>query len=93
MSVWGWLVAYVVGFALLQLLLYRYFSDDHTTYDGASPDARETSTEGHPAAGQDPLAPRPPTEPGDTLVCRHCGAPNEREGSYTFCRRCVQPLQ
>lgn len=92
MSVWGWLVAYVVGFALLQLLLYRYFSDDHTAYD-ASPDARERSTEGHPAAGQDPLAPRPPTEPGDTLVCRHCGAPNERESSYTFCRRCVQPLQ
>ena len=28
----------------------------------------------------------------EAIVCRHCGARNEREGNYTFCRSCTSQL-
>lgn len=28
----------------------------------------------------------------EAVVCRHCGARNEREGIYTYCRSCTSQL-
>lgn len=28
----------------------------------------------------------------EAIVCRHCGARNEREGIYTYCRSCTAQL-
>ena len=83
MDPWAWIVAYVVGFALLQLLLYRYLGRDARGTDAARPAA----TEG-PAGLTG--ATRAPT--GDAVACRHCGAENDREAPYRFCRVCTSPL-
>lgn len=36
MDLWGWVVAYVVGFSLLQVLIYRYLRDRGNTGTGGS---------------------------------------------------------
>jgi hypothetical protein len=83
MDPWAWILAYVVGFALLQLLLYRYLGRDARGTDAATPTAREGS------AGLTGGAHAPT---GDAVTCRHCGAENDREASYRFCRECTSPL-
>ena len=85
MEVWAWLLAYVLGFGLLQLFLYRYFSREQGTFDGATPGG----TDG---------ARRPATDHGDSegegaVRCQHCGAPNQNDAQYTYCRQCASPLQ
>lgn len=90
MEVWTWIVAYVVGFSLLQLLVYRYFRDGDASVEGPS----AGSGDRYPAAadGLDRAASR--EEPtGDGVRCRHCGAVNEGEASFRYCRECVTPLQ
>jgi len=84
MDPWAWIAAYVVGFALLQLLLYRYLSREVSGTEGATPVSPEGSAATSPA--QDSAS-------GDTLACRHCGAENDRQQGYRFCRACAQPLR
>ncbi|MUV90528.1 hypothetical protein GJ629_11975 [Halapricum sp. CBA1109] len=36
-SAWLWVLLYVVGFVLLQVLLYRYLQRNETGFDGATP--------------------------------------------------------
>ncbi|MFC7196571.1 hypothetical protein ACFQL4_21230 [Halosimplex aquaticum] len=42
MEPWGWIVVYLVGFTLFQLLLVRYFSDDRSL-GGVSLESNEAS--------------------------------------------------
>jgi len=85
MEVWAWLLAYVLGFALLQLVLYRYFSREQGALDGATPGGTE-------ATG------RPVGESGagageGRLRCQHCGATNKHDPQFTYCKQCASPLR
>ena len=102
MEPWAWLIVYLVGFALLQLVLYRYVrnrdssseqptgspGDGHGTRAGAG---RERRTE--PAAevgiGSEPDG----SGDGDRVRCTHCGALNEQGATFRYCRECTQPIQ
>ncbi|MHB9287690.1 hypothetical protein ACKVMT_11720 [Halobacteriales archaeon Cl-PHB] len=90
MEPWAWLAAYLVGFAFLQLLLYRYFREETSGQGQAGP---ERSASG----GRDPVRPRTDggaaSQSDDAVHCAHCGARNERDPAYTFCRECANPLQ
>lgn len=85
METWGWLVVYVVGFGLLQLLLYRYFQRDDPS-PGATPGPVDQS------------APRSLERSGEAgaeegRLCIHCGTVNERDQMFAYCKECVRPLQ
>lgn len=80
MDPWAWIGAYVVGFALLQLLVYRYIG--HKTGWTTTPAAPDASKA--PAVG--------PESGGETLTCGDCGAVNAREPGYRFCRECSSQL-
>jgi hypothetical protein len=84
MNPWAWIAAYVVGFALLQLLLYRYLSREVQGAEATTPISSE---------GPAPRASGTESASGDAIVCRHCGAENEREQGYKFCRACAEPLR
>lgn len=84
MGVWGWIVLYVLLFALLQFLLYRYLHDEDSTPLHSSP-ARLDITGLEEGASEEYDAER-----SDQLRCRHCGATNE--SGYRFCRNCISQL-
>lgn len=92
METLGWLVAYVVGFALVQLLLYRYIQRDD-----ASPDATPGAVDRPARRSIEQSTRRPEDGGGDAdnegLRCRHCGTVNDYDQPYTYCEECVQPLQ
>ncbi len=82
MDALGWLIAYVVGFGLLQLLLYRYFQREDP-----SPDATPRMDRSRAAAvegGEEPAT--------DGVYCDNCGAHNEAAATYSYCRECVSLL-
>lgn len=85
METWAWLLAYVVGFGLLQLALYHHFRRNDAT-----PDSAAGSTE---LAGAQALerAPETSAEPG--RYCPECGTRNERTAMVRYCRQCVSPLR
>lgn len=89
METWGWLVAYVVGFGLLQLLLYRYFRRDDP-----SPDATPGPVEGSARRSLErPAEADGGTDADEARHCPHCGAANERIQTFSYCRECAGPLQ
>ncbi|PSP84791.1 hypothetical protein BRC83_04965 [Halobacteriales archaeon QS_1_68_17] len=87
METWVWIAAYVVGFALLQVLVYRYVRDDEPAVE----------VEGATSPGERARPPatdrgdRQRTADGEGVRCRNCGATNEQ--LYRYCRECVTPLQ
>ncbi|MEF8782532.1 MAG: hypothetical protein V5A39_08880 [Haloarculaceae archaeon] len=102
MEPWVWLVVYLVGFALLQVILYRYVRDEESSSEqpagspgdrhGARADAgrehrAESATEAGLGSG--------PDVPGDVdgVRCKHCGALNEQGATFRYCRECTQPIQ
>ncbi|MFC7018279.1 MULTISPECIES: DUF7577 domain-containing protein [Haloarcula] len=74
----GWLLVSLVGFGLLQVLLYRHFGRREPT-PGSSRGASVTGDT--PASG-------PPV-----VECRHCGSHNEAHRTVRYCRTCVEPLE
>jgi hypothetical protein len=85
MEAWAWLIAYLVGFAVLQLVLYRYFRRGESTHDGErEPGHRRLEQR---AAGSD----YGETDGGDGVSCRQCGTRNDR--TYSYCRNGTEPLQ
>lgn len=84
MSIWAWLALYFVGFALLQLLIYRYLDGD---VERASPN-RATA---HDRGAFDPEF-SDADHDDDGRYCRHCGTRNENDSAFTYCRECVEPL-
>jgi hypothetical protein len=102
MEPWAWLTAYLVGFALLQLVLYRYLSGKDSTSELSRPSgdhrARadaggETHTEPMTEASIDNNPERGAESDEEGIHCKHCGTLNERHATITYCRHCTQPLQ
>lgn len=104
MGWWEWIVVYVLLFAVLQLLVYRYLRDD----DEPSV-ARSTPPRTDPTLDDRALDDLPGDDPAreerfsddrtrhgdfdadaDTRRCPQCGA--ENDPTYTFCRHCVNPI-
>ncbi|MFB6141765.1 MAG: hypothetical protein ABEJ30_00305 [Halorientalis sp.] len=85
MEVWTWLLAYVVGFCLLQLLVYRYVRESGPSVEGPG-DGYVGRTDG----GDRDVGAAESGEGG--VACPHCGASNESAGAYRYCKRCVTPL-
>ena len=84
MEAWAWLLAYLVGFALLQLYLYRYFMKSTTTAPEPTPVAE----------GGTRAVDVPENVPTEALVsCPECGAYNENHPMFTFCRECGDRLK
>lgn len=94
MEAWAWILVYLVGFTLFQLLLFRYFSDGRS-FDGVSLGSGETAgaqsldrtrtTADAPQRTDD-------ADADDGLRCPHCGARNEDDATYTYCSNCLTQL-
>lgn len=88
MDVWGWVVLYVLLFALLQFLLYRYLRDEEHTPMQSAPASFD------PTGLEDRIDDVPDDAQldgdNDHSKCAHCGAVNGT--GYTYCRNCVNPL-
>ena len=89
MEVWTWIVAYIVGFSLLQLLVYRYFRDSEPSVEQPSPGAGERYAAGDRLKRDQTGG----TATEDGLYCQHCGAFNEQAATYRYCKQCVSPLR
>ena len=83
MDVLVWLIAYVIGFGLLQLLLYRYFQRDDPSPE-TTPSAVEQSA---------PVAVDAPDGDADGRHCREWGTYNEHNSMFVYCRECASRLQ
>lgn len=100
MELWGWLVGYVVLFALFHLLLYYFYArrgDDGppqpSFVDGNGTGARYApQSDGGSRSREDPDIDRDPEVEGETMRCPHCGTVNERDPVYTYCWNCVSSL-
>lgn len=83
METWAWLIAYVLGFALLQLYLYRYFIKGQSTTEssaGTTPNFDGGTAVDHGTATG---------ATGDDLVaCSQCGGHNENDAAFTYCKHC-----
>jgi len=82
MQPWTWLAAYVVGFGLLQVLLYRRFHQRTPTSSSATGSA-------DPQGGSQPAS----ADPEATTACEHCETLNERHSVVRYCWACTRPLQ
>ncbi|MFB6297264.1 MAG: hypothetical protein ABEH56_01955 [Salinirussus sp.] len=82
MPAWVWLVVYIVGFGLLQVLLYRYLRSD-------SPRERTAPMRGDRPSVQ-LESPPDGVDSDDGVHCSHCGAYNE--SGYSYCRQCATGL-
>lgn len=98
MEPWVWLIVYLVGFALLQLVLYRYVRnrDSSSEQPTGSPGAR--SAAGRERRTESATEVRIGSEPdgsgdADRVRCTHCGALNEQGATFRYCRECTQPIQ
>ena len=102
MQTWIWLGAYAVGFVLLQVYLYRYFirgSDSGGTASGVPGGVLDATREQEPldVLGYDTgrRMDREPPEDIDIdepVRCAECGAYNERDQMFVYCRACGQKL-
>jgi hypothetical protein len=88
MEVWAWIVAYIVGFSLLQLLVFRYFRNSETAVEQPSPG----SGEGYAAGDHLEQGGSSEATPTDGVHCQQCGAYNEQVTTYRYCKQCASPL-
>jgi hypothetical protein len=93
MEPWAWILVYLVGFTLFQLLLFRYFSDGRA-FDGVSLGSGETAgAQSLEHAGTTAeVAQRSDDETETGVRCPHCGAHNEDDTTYTYCSNCLTQL-
>ncbi len=105
MELWGWLVGYVVLFALLHVLLYYVYARREGSDNAGAPSfADPNRARSHTSPGPDRY-PRAPDEPdteethrateidGETVTCPHCGAQNAADQTYTYCWNCISMLR
>lgn len=83
MSILVWLIAYIVGFGLLQLLLYRYFQREDP-----SPGTTPSPVEGSSAVAVGSTNGEP-----TGIHCRECGTHNESNSMYVYCQSCASRLR
>jgi hypothetical protein len=107
MDVWGWILVYAVGLALLQVLVYRYLWQQGGSLAGEAPFSSDTRPD-------ESRRPRPrdalPTREADSWLdmhreeeqepagsairrCPNCGADNELDQTYTYCWNCVTRIE
>ena len=86
METWAWLLAYVVGFGLLQLVLYHHFRRKDATPESAVNTADGGGNQSIEAASTEKA-----TDQG--FQCQHCGAHNAHFSTVRYCRECVNPLR
>ena len=94
MEVWTWILAYVVGFSLLQLLVYRYVRDSEPSVEGPAPG--EGYTPAPDRVDDSPVREADDSDPGTddpTVRCPRCGTRNAEIGTVRYCRACVAPLR
>jgi len=84
MDPWVWLAAYLVGFALLQVLLYRRFRRDVPQSETTTPSGGDSGV-ARAAAGSDGTD-------DATVACQHCGTSNAADATYRFCRECGEQI-
>jgi len=82
MQPWVWLTAYVLGFGLLQVALYRHFSS-------GTPSPEPTEGRLARADGGRRLS----SEAAETIACQHCGAVNESHRMIRYCGSCAESLR
>jgi len=82
MAPWVWLTAYVLGFGLLQIVLYRRFGRQ-------TPSPETTEGRVRRADGGRTVAP----ESADTVTCPHCGTVNETHQMIRYCSACADSLR
>ncbi|MFC3959002.1 DUF7577 domain-containing protein [Halovivax cerinus] len=105
MELWGWLVGYVLLFALLHALLYVYYVRRNGDDQPASPSVADRTLTGvsygspiddHHLAQSDERYDDPDEYAvevdGDVHLCRTCGAPNDGDTTYTYCWNCLSTL-
>ncbi|MFP9193270.1 DUF7577 domain-containing protein [Natronosalvus vescus] len=103
MSLWGWLIGYIVLFAVLHLVLYYAYvrqngettlpsvtDGEHTGFQSAP---RADTYRTHRGDGGESVDVDDLDISGESTTCPHCGAPNEHDQVYTYCRVCVSPLR
>ena len=83
MELAAWVIVFLVGLALLQVLAYHFLRDRFDTSPRTGPSGR-SGTLLAPTGDSDPN----PDEAG--CRCPACGTLNKRQ--YTFCRTCVGRL-
>jgi len=89
MEAWVWLAAYLVGFALLQLALYRYFQNGESTEsEGREPGYKrlERST-GRSSLGTEEREVAPETE-GNGSTPNSEAAPADSDRNAVVCQQC-----
>jgi hypothetical protein len=92
MEPWTWIVVYLVGFTLFQLLLFRYVSDGQAL-GGVSLESGETAGPQSVERGRmQPDTAASSTTEGQ-VRCPHCGVANDDDGAFTYCRNCLAQLQ
>jgi len=85
MDVWAWIILYILVFALLQFVLYRYLHDDDSV-----PLSQSTPHNVEHGLVDDGLGEgRERTDP-NVVRCPRCGT--ENDPAFTFCQNCVGPL-
>jgi len=98
METWLIVAAYVLGFILLQIVLYQYFIRGSRSSSGAAETARAESTDGTPGPDGPPSAVGPGGKPVNSdsdeelVSCGECGAYNRQSQMFVYCRECGEKL-
>ncbi|MDS0260011.1 hypothetical protein NDI56_11460 [Haloarcula sp. S1CR25-12] len=82
MQPWVWLTAYVLGFGLLQVVLYRHFSRQSPSPE--TTEGRVTRADGGRTVAAEAAA---------TVTCQHCGTENESHRMIRYCSACAESLR
>ncbi|MFU8868766.1 hypothetical protein [Natronococcus sp.] len=106
MELWGWLVGYVVLFALLHLLLYYVYVRRE---DGDGVQSPSVADPGRGQSRSSPGSDRYSSSPdgvgdtdegeaetdvdGETIRCPHCGSRNDADRTFTYCWNCISGLR
>ncbi|TYT62789.1 DUF7577 domain-containing protein [Natrialba swarupiae] len=106
MDLVGWIIGYMILFALLHLILYYVYvrredGEQTRTPSFADPDRGRSNLT--PGSDHYPRAPDDVDEiddtdgehdvDGETIRCPHCGAHNAADQTFTYCWRCISTLR
>lgn len=98
MNTWTLLAIYAATIVVLQVMVYLYYRRRHN--DQGERGGLRTSFPNHEggSGGQSPGAPGSEAnsvnaETNRTVTCPHCGATNEADPVYTYCRNCGGELR
>lgn len=101
MQTWVWLSLYVLGFVVLQVYLYRYFIGQSSSESGTPPaglpgpgalnaDGDRERSGGSGYRDVESFDPSPPEdlEIDEAVRCSECGAYNQNDRMFVYCRHC-----